>query len=160
MTPEQRTAWAKQRACDLAVVVRDEPREGIEKWLARYTRHDLEAIAVTLACMVPDDRPVSELLAWIEEPAAPRTRLHTAAPPKRSRPTKAEMVGRATTPRAYAEVDVPVPHAYPLTAEQRRRLTAQDKRLRRCWACQEWAYGEDDCKACGTSVHEPARVAS
>ena len=149
LTPEQRVTWAKGRACDLVTVVRDEPREGIEAWLARYDRADLDSIVTVLACMVPDDRPISELLAWID---GPKVQLHTAAPPKRTRPTKAELVGRATRPRRESDVDEPVPHDYPLTPQQRLRLEAQDARLRHCTACQEWAYGSEPCAACGAPL--------
>jgi len=79
MTQGERAEWAKGRACDLAVLVRDEGRDSIATWLAQHDRQALEAIVVTLAAMTPVDRPVSELLAWIDSPTpAPKVRLRLA----------------------------------------------------------------------------------
>ena len=68
------------RARDLAVkdglelvgIVRDYGVDTITEFVRQRDRHQLEAMAVALAAMVPDDQPVSALLAWIEPPPTPR----------------------------------------------------------------------------------------
>jgi hypothetical protein len=60
MSPEQ----AIDAGLELVRVVREEGRDAITAWVRKRTRYDLEALTVTLAAMVPEDRSVADLLAW------------------------------------------------------------------------------------------------
>lgn len=57
---------AKRRAANLICLTRDESADTIGAALDRADRQDLYALCVVLAAMVPDDKPMSELLAWID----------------------------------------------------------------------------------------------
>lgn len=57
---------ALRRAQHLAGLVRTEGPDGIGAYLDALDREQLYAVVVTLAAMVPDDVPVSELLAWLD----------------------------------------------------------------------------------------------
>lgn len=52
-------------AADLVVRVHEEGRESIGELLGRLNDEERWALPVVLAAMVPPDRPVSELLAWV-----------------------------------------------------------------------------------------------
>jgi hypothetical protein len=56
-----------RRATQLACLVRDEGRDGIGDFLDTLTMQQLYGMCVALAAMVPDDRPVHELLAWVQQ---------------------------------------------------------------------------------------------
>lgn len=58
---------AIRRAADLICAVRDEGACGIARHLDDLTTEQHYALTVTLAAMVPDDRPVEQLLAWTKE---------------------------------------------------------------------------------------------
>lgn len=51
---------------ELVGIVRDYGRDTIEEWVRDKDRLTLEQITVALAAMVPDDVPVSQLLAWCD----------------------------------------------------------------------------------------------
>lgn len=57
---------AKKRAMTLTCMVRDESADTIGAYLDQLDRDALYALTVTLAAMVPDDVPMSVLLAWID----------------------------------------------------------------------------------------------
>lgn len=52
-------------ATEFAGIVREENHEGIGRFLAALAPWEWPAFVVTLAAMVPDDRPVGDLLAWV-----------------------------------------------------------------------------------------------
>lgn len=52
-------------AAELVCLVRDEGADSIGRFLHRVP--DLRAMCVVLAAMVPDDRPVTDLLAWVPD---------------------------------------------------------------------------------------------
>jgi hypothetical protein len=54
------------KAQELVCLVRDEGPDSIGEWLAGLSKTETQALAVILAAMVPDDKPVDELLAWIQ----------------------------------------------------------------------------------------------
>lgn len=53
-------------AAFLAIAVRERDRGDIAARLAGLSRHELEALAVLLAAMVDAERPMSDLLGWID----------------------------------------------------------------------------------------------
>ena len=55
-----------KRATELVCLVRDEGPSATGAFLDRFNAQQMYALAVTLAAMVPDDRPVDDLLAWTE----------------------------------------------------------------------------------------------
>lgn len=57
---------AIERAATLVTLVRDEGPDSIAAVLDRCDTQGLYALVTVLAAMVPDDRPVHELLAWTE----------------------------------------------------------------------------------------------
>lgn len=59
---------AINRATALATLVRDEGPESIARILDPLNRQQLYALVVALAALVPDDRSVRELLAWLDRP--------------------------------------------------------------------------------------------
>lgn len=59
---------ALQRAVLLVGAVHDEGPREVEQVLRRLSLHELRALAVTLAAMVPVDQTPRELLAWNDEP--------------------------------------------------------------------------------------------
>lgn len=67
---EQRAGDKAQRmldiALDLACAVRDEDRDQLAERLSHVRERDKDALIIVLAALVPVDRPVSELLAWVE----------------------------------------------------------------------------------------------
>lgn len=69
---DRAAATARRRAAHLSRLVREEGADGIGAYLDALDLEDLYAITVTLAAMVPTDRPASELLAWLDrlDPAA------------------------------------------------------------------------------------------
>lgn len=78
MTPEhnRRADTAVADGLELVGLVREYGPDLIDDFLARRDRYQLEALVVALAAMVPDDRSVDELLAWIrpKPKEAPTTR--------------------------------------------------------------------------------------
>ncbi len=58
-----------ERASELAVMVRDESREAIGRYLDRLDRQALYAVTVTLAAMVDPEQSLEELLEWVDGPA-------------------------------------------------------------------------------------------
>lgn len=56
---------ALDSATALVSMVRDEGPDTLGEYLDRRDRQALYGLVVTLAAMVPDDRPVEELLAWL-----------------------------------------------------------------------------------------------
>lgn len=70
VSAKRRGHWARTavlpRALAFVQTVREEHRLGIGAFLAGLDRPSLEALAVVLAALVPDDRSVEELLAWTE----------------------------------------------------------------------------------------------
>lgn len=79
-TPDQRAARLLDIGVELAVRVRDEDPNDIGRWLDSIPRHELRDMAMIVACLVPDDRPLSELLAWHQHtPTVPRLTVHAAA---------------------------------------------------------------------------------
>ena len=73
---------------ELVGIVRDYGLDTITEFVRQRDRHQLEAMAVALAAMVPDDQPVSALLAWIEPEHVDRSRPSKAGrkPPRELRP--------------------------------------------------------------------------
>lgn len=65
--PQPIVAAAMNRARSLICVVRDEGPESIGKVLDRCDTQALYALVTVLACMVPDDRSIQSLLAWMDE---------------------------------------------------------------------------------------------
>lgn len=69
VTAKRRGTWARTRILPRAVAfvetVREEHRLGIGAALAGLDRVELEALAVVLSAMVPEDRSPQELLSWI-----------------------------------------------------------------------------------------------
>lgn len=65
--PQPIVAAALNRATSLVTVVRDEGPESIGAILDRCDTQGLYALATVLACMVPDDRPVRDLLSWLDD---------------------------------------------------------------------------------------------
>jgi hypothetical protein len=59
--------YSIRRATQLACLVRDEGRDGIGDFLDALTMQQLYGMCVALAAMVPDDRPVDDLLAWVRQ---------------------------------------------------------------------------------------------
>ncbi|WP_141575940.1 hypothetical protein [Actinomadura sp. WMMA1423] len=61
-------------ATDIICLVRDLDPDGVKDWCARnrITGQAAQELIVLLAAMVPDDRPISELLAWTWTAPAPR----------------------------------------------------------------------------------------
>lgn len=57
---------ARQRAANLARLVREEGPDGIGAYLDSLDLEQLYAVATTLAAMVPVDVPVSRLLGWLD----------------------------------------------------------------------------------------------
>ena len=53
-------------ACELACIVRDEGRESVGVFLARYGEDEIRALLVVLAGMVPVDVPAASLLSWLK----------------------------------------------------------------------------------------------
>jgi hypothetical protein len=62
-------------ACD----VRDNQRR-VTRELDKLDEHQLRALAVTLAALVPTDRPLTSLLSWLRD--APRRNQHTTRIPR------------------------------------------------------------------------------
>lgn len=58
-------------AAELAAVIRDADQSRIARLLLRKTDRELFALVITLAAMVPDDRPLPDLLGWLE-PGTPQ----------------------------------------------------------------------------------------
>lgn len=69
VTARRRGTWVRRqilpRALAFVETVREEHRLGIGAALAGLDRVELEALAVVLAAMVPEDRSPQELLGWI-----------------------------------------------------------------------------------------------
>lgn len=63
---QQLAGYSIDRAAHLVCLVRDEGRDGIGDFLDALDLQRLYALTVTLAAMVPDDRPVEDLLAWVK----------------------------------------------------------------------------------------------
>jgi hypothetical protein len=63
---DQLAGYSIRRATDLVCLVRDHGTDATGALLDRLDRQGLYALAVTLAAMVPDDRSVDELLAWMD----------------------------------------------------------------------------------------------
>lgn len=57
---------ARDRAASLVCMVRDESADSVGAFLDRLDRQNLYALTVVLACMVPDDRSMDDLLDWID----------------------------------------------------------------------------------------------
>jgi len=54
-------------ACELACIVRDEGRESVGVFLARYGEDEIRALLVVLAGMVPvEDMSAADMLAWLK----------------------------------------------------------------------------------------------
>lgn len=76
-TPDDLAASMIPVACDLACLVRDGDLTGITERLDSVAGTDGDglqrfyALAVVMAVMIPDDRPVGDLLAWFE-PGSPQ----------------------------------------------------------------------------------------
>lgn len=82
VSARRRGDWVRRvilpRAVAFITAVREQHRLALGEHLAGYSRVELEALAVTLAAMVPEDRSASELLGWISfgddgRPMAART---------------------------------------------------------------------------------------
>jgi hypothetical protein len=78
-------------AVELVGRVRDDEPAAVHRWLqAVVADNDMMALAVILAAAVPDDRPWSELVAWIEPPESRddrrRRQLRDAKRRQRARP--------------------------------------------------------------------------
>lgn len=69
MTADDLLDEALAPAAALVCAVREDPTEVHSILLDRTTIEQLHALAVVLACMVPDDKPLTDLLAWTREPA-------------------------------------------------------------------------------------------
>lgn len=52
---------------------RTEGSDTVGEFLDRLTPDDHYALTTVLACMVPDDRTMTDLLSWVDQPAQPRT---------------------------------------------------------------------------------------
>lgn len=76
--PQPVVAAAMNRARSLVCMVRDEGPESIGAVLDRCTGDDLYALVTVLACLVPDDRSIQSLLAWMDEAPAVVSRGTTA----------------------------------------------------------------------------------
>lgn len=68
---DARAASLLEHALDLAGRVREEPPEAVARWLNSMPPVDVRDLAILLAALVPDDRSVSELLAWWQTPISP-----------------------------------------------------------------------------------------
>lgn len=55
-------------ACELAGRIRDEDPAEVHAELANMNHAQLVSLASVMAALIPDDRPLSELLAWIDQP--------------------------------------------------------------------------------------------
>lgn len=66
--PQPVVVTAMNRARALVCMVREEGSESIGELLDRCTPDDLYALCTVLACLVPDDRSIQSLLAWLDEP--------------------------------------------------------------------------------------------
>lgn len=60
-------ASAITRASTLVCLVRDEGPCSVGAYLDELTADQMYGLVVTLACMVPDDQRVEELLAWTRD---------------------------------------------------------------------------------------------
>jgi hypothetical protein len=71
---EVRLAARLPAATDIICAVRDLDPEGVEAWFARHgiTGQAAQDLIVLLAAMVPDDRPIGDLLAWTWTAPTPR----------------------------------------------------------------------------------------
>jgi len=67
--PDARAAQLVSLALELACRIRDEDPAETHAALAELQPDDLIALATVMAALIDIDRPVSELLAWTEEPA-------------------------------------------------------------------------------------------
>lgn len=56
-------------ACDLVDRVRDQSPQAVQELIHSLNPQERYALTVVLAAMVPTDRTVTELLAWIDGPA-------------------------------------------------------------------------------------------
>lgn len=69
VSAKRRGHWARRtvlpRALAFVEVVREQHRLEIGEFLAGLGRAELEALAVVLAALVPEDRSAEELLSWI-----------------------------------------------------------------------------------------------
>ncbi|MBG0818453.1 hypothetical protein [Planomonospora sp. ID82291] len=54
-------------ACDLACIVRDEGADAAQRFLQKIPDGHRALLPIMLAAMIPDDRPVTDLLAWAVE---------------------------------------------------------------------------------------------
>lgn len=71
MTPDDLAASMIPVVADIACLVRDGDRKGIERRLRKLDGQQWYAFAVVAAAMIPDDEPVADLLAWLE-PGSPQ----------------------------------------------------------------------------------------
>lgn len=62
---------AMPRALRAIEITRDESADDMAVILDRCDRQQLYAIVTVLACLVPDDRPVADLLAWSDPTKTP-----------------------------------------------------------------------------------------
>lgn len=74
MTPEERNdarrrGYLAERmvtvACELACLVRDSDAASIGEYLQTLRSDEKDALLVVQAAMIPDDKPVDDLLSWI-----------------------------------------------------------------------------------------------
>lgn len=72
-------------AADLACRVRDGDAAGIEQAIGQMDIVHLRALAVVLAAMVPDDRPLDDLIAWTRGAPPPPPADITPAQASRNR---------------------------------------------------------------------------
>lgn len=63
MTADELLEDAVAPAAALVAAVRDDPTD-VHRILKGRNETDLHALAIVLACMVPDDRSIADLLAW------------------------------------------------------------------------------------------------
>ena len=74
MTPEERRDARHRgelaermvtKACELACLVRDSDSVTIGDYLAKFSSDEKDALLIVAAAMIPDDRPVDDLLGWV-----------------------------------------------------------------------------------------------
>lgn len=76
--PQPIVTAALNRARSLICLVRDEGPNAIGEVLDRCDTQALYALVTVLACMVPDDQSMQDLLAWLDE--APPVSRETSGP--------------------------------------------------------------------------------
>lgn len=87
-------------AADLACRVRDYDAAGIEQAIGEMDVMQLRTLAVVLAVMVPDDRPLDDLIAWTRGDPPPPLEPITPAHAARNRAVLARELGLANDYRS------------------------------------------------------------